>query len=161
MSNSQEQSLNENAIFSPLTPSSPDYLHSEVERYCVESLVSSGPQAFYGRLEAEQIGPFLTAGEVNEISRWTEDRQDGDAPLEDGDGEEQVGSDVEDLSGNYFPEQSDTSAPCLELGWPERNGWMDMGRVHVYTNPPAEGEPTIRAFLRRLLQAATKVRPQF
>lgn len=157
MSNSQEQSLNENVIFSPLTPSSPDYLHSEVERYCVESLVSSGPEAFYSQLNTEQIGSFLTPGEVNEISRWTENYQDGDAALEDGNGEEQVGSDVEDFSGHYFPEQSDMSAPCLELGWPERNIWMDMGRVNVYTNPPAEGELTIRVVLRRLLQAATKL----
>lgn len=159
MSNSQEQSLNENVIFSPLTTSSPDYQHSEVERYCVESLVSSGSKAFYSRLNAEQIGPFLTPGEVNDISRWTENCQNGDVALEDGNGEEQVASDVEDLSGNYFPEQSDTSAPCLELGWPERNSWMDMGRVNVYTNPPTEGEPTIREVLRRLLQGATKVGP--
>ncbi|KAA0707494.1 Protein FAM83E [Triplophysa tibetana] len=157
MSNSQEQSLNENVIFSPLAPSNPDFQHSEVERYCLESLVSSGPEAFYSQLNTEQIVPFLTPGEVNEISRWTENYQEGDVALEDGDGEEQVGSEVDDLSGHYFPEQSDTSAPCLELGWPERNSWMDMGRVNVYTNPTTEGRPSIREVLRRLLQGAKKL----
>lgn len=157
MSNSQEQSLNENCIFSPLTPSSPDYLHCEAERYCLESLLSSGTEAFYSRLNTEKITPFLTPGEVNEISGWTENFHNGDEAPEDENGEVEVGSDVDDLSGNYFPEQSDTSAPCLELGWPEKNSWMDMGRVNVYTNPPAEGGPSIREVLRSHLQAANKL----
>ncbi|XP_051967653.1 protein FAM83D-like [Xyrauchen texanus] len=157
MSNSQEQSLNENIIFTPLTESSPDFLHCEAERYCVESLVSSGPGAYYTNLNREQIVPFLSPGEVNQISSWTEDYRSSDAVLEDVNGKEEVGSDLQDFSGHYFPEQSDTPAPCLELGWPEKNNWMDMGRVLVYTNPPAENAPPIREILRRLLHGANKL----
>ncbi|KAK9966839.1 hypothetical protein ABG768_003928 [Culter alburnus] len=157
MSNSQEQSLNENVIFTPLTESSPDFLHCEEERYCVESLVSSGPEAFYAKLHREQVGSFLSTGEVNQISSWVEDYHQSDAVLEDGNGEVEVGSDGDDFSGHYFPTESDTPAPSLELGWPERYNWMDMGQVHVYTNPPTEQEPSIRVILRRLLQGATRL----
>ncbi|XP_067287969.1 protein FAM83G [Pseudorasbora parva] len=157
MSNSQEQSLNENVVFAPLTQSNPDFLHCEEERYCVESLVSSGPEDFYTKLNQEQIGSFLSTGEVNQISGWVEDCHQSDAVLEDGNGEVEVNSEGDDLSGHYFPTESDTPAPCLELGWPERYSWMDMGRVEVFTNPPVEQEPSIRAVLRRLLQGANKV----
>ncbi|XP_051529471.1 uncharacterized protein LOC127426600 isoform X2 [Myxocyprinus asiaticus] len=157
MSNSQEQSLNENTIFSPLTESSPDFLHCEAERYCVESLVSSGPGEFYTKLNREQIGHFLSPGEVDQISSWVEDYRSSDAVLEDINGKEEVGSDAQDFSGQYFPVQSDTPAPCLELGWPEKSNWMDMGQVHVYTNPPQENAPPIREILRRLLHGANKL----
>uniref|UniRef100_A0A672P778 Protein FAM83E-like n=1 Tax=Sinocyclocheilus grahami TaxID=75366 RepID=A0A672P778_SINGR len=156
MSNSQEQSLNENIVFAPLTESNPDFLHCEEERYCVESLVSSGHEAFYTKLHQEQIGSFLSPGEVNQISGWAEDYHQSDANQEDGNGEVEVGSDGEDFSGHYFPTESDTPAPCLELGWPEKTIWMDMGQIHVYTNPPAEQTPTIREILRSHLQEATK-----
>ncbi|XP_051956964.1 uncharacterized protein LOC127625677 isoform X2 [Xyrauchen texanus] len=157
MSNSQEQSLNENTIYSPLTESSPDFLHCEAERYCVESLVSSGPGEFYAKLNREQIGPFLSPREVDQITSWVEDYCSSDAVLEDVNGKEEVGSDVQDFSGHYFPVQSDTPAPCLELGWPEKISWMDMGGVHVYTNPPQENAPPIREVLRRLLHGANKL----
>uniref|UniRef100_A0A9J8BXN5 Family with sequence similarity 83 member E n=1 Tax=Cyprinus carpio carpio TaxID=630221 RepID=A0A9J8BXN5_CYPCA len=157
MSNTQEQSLNENIVFAPLTEFNPDFLHCEEERYCVESLVSSGHEAFYTKLHQEQIGSFLSPGEVNQISGWAEDYHQSDANQEDGNGEMEVGSDGEDFSGHYFPTESDTPAPCLELGWPEKTIWMDMGQIHIYTNPPAEQMPTIREILRRHLQAATKL----
>ncbi|XP_026077690.1 protein FAM83D [Carassius auratus] len=157
MSNTQEQSLNENIVFAPLTESSPDFLHCEEERYCVESLVSSGAEAFYTKLHQEQIGSFLSPGEVNQISSWAEEYHQSDAIQENGNGEVEVGSDGEDFSGHYFPTESDTPAPCLELGWPERTIWMDMGQIHVFTNPPAEQAPSIREVLRRHLQGATKL----
>lgn len=157
MSNSQEQSLNENVVFASLTESSPDFLHCEEERYCVESLVSSGPEAFYTKLHQEQIGSFLSTGEVNQISSWVEDYHQSDAVPEDGNGEVEICSEGDDFSGHYFPTESDTPAPCLELGWPERYTWMDMGQVQVYTNPPTEQEPSIRVVLRRLLQGAVRV----
>uniref|UniRef100_A0A671LRD7 Protein FAM83E-like n=1 Tax=Sinocyclocheilus anshuiensis TaxID=1608454 RepID=A0A671LRD7_9TELE len=157
MSNSQEQSLNENIVFAPLTESNPDFLHCEEERYCVESLVSSGHEAFYTKLHQEQIGSFLSPGEVTQISGWAEDYHQSDENQEDGNGEVEVGSDGEDFSGHYFPTESDTPAPCLELGWPEKTIWMDMGQIHVYTNPPAEQTPTIREILRSHLQGATKL----
>ncbi|XP_052425895.1 uncharacterized protein LOC127968626 [Carassius gibelio] len=157
MSNTQEQSLNESIVFAPLTESSPDFLHCEEERYCVESLVSSGHEAFYTKLHQEQIGSFLSPGEVNQISSWAEDYHQTDANQEDGNGEVEVGSDGEDFSGHYFPTESDTPAPCLELGWPEKTIWMDMGQIHVYTNPPTEQMPPIREILRRHLQGATKL----
>ncbi|TRZ03410.1 hypothetical protein DNTS_021365, partial [Danionella cerebrum] len=126
MSNTQEQSLNENITFTPLSESSPDFLHSEGERYCVESLVSSGPQAFYTKLHEEYLNSFLSNGEIKQISSWAEDIHQSDLHLEEANGELEVQSDGENFSGHYFPTESDTPAPCLELGWPERSLWMDM-----------------------------------
>ncbi|XP_055725994.1 LOW QUALITY PROTEIN: protein FAM83D [Salvelinus fontinalis] len=155
MSNSQEQSLNKDMIFLPVSESSPEYLHCERERYALERLLSAGPEAFYTTLSAEHLVPFLSPEEVNQISGRVKDYHSSYEELE---GAEEGGSSgVQDFSARYFPTHSDTPAPCLELGWPEGATWVGMGRAVVYTSPPADEQPPVREIIRRLLQGASKV----
>ncbi|KAK6321680.1 hypothetical protein J4Q44_G00086560 [Coregonus suidteri] len=155
MSNSQEQSLNKDVIFLPVSESSPEYLHCERERYALEGLLSAGPGAFYSKLSAEHLVPFLSPEEVNQISGWVKDYH---SSYEEVEGAEEGGSSgVQNFSARYFPTHSDTPAPCLELGWPEGVTWVGMGHAMVYTSPPADGQPPIREIIRRLLQGASKV----
>ncbi|KAI5622945.1 protein FAM83C-like [Silurus asotus] len=153
MSNSQEQSLNENVVFLPARESNPDFFHSEVERNTLDSLLRDGPEAFYDKLKKHQLKPFLSPEEVKQISRWVEDHPV--EVVENGDAGNESSSDVQGFSDEYFPEFSDTPAPCLELGWPEKFRWDGVDQAMVYTNPPVEQAPHIREVIRRLLQEAT------
>ncbi|MCI4390396.1 hypothetical protein PGIGA_G00122120 [Pangasianodon gigas] len=153
MSKSQEQSLNEDVVFLPANESNPEFLHSEVERSALESLLRDGPGAFYTKLSAHRLEPFLSPEEVNQVSNWVEDHHV--EVVENGDIGSESSSDVQGLSDQYFPALSDTPAPCLELGWPEKDRWDGVGRAMIYTNPPVEQAPHIREVIRRLLQGAT------
>ncbi|XP_077386894.1 uncharacterized protein fam83e [Festucalex cinctus] len=151
MPGSQEASLDENAVFQPVTPSSPEFLYSERERQSMEKLLCEGPKAFYNCVGAELFGSFLSPDEVGEITSWVQDFHF--TPLEK---EEKVDPRAADLTSSYFPSCSDAPAPGLDLGWPEAP-WVRMENVAVYTNPPAEGEPPIREVIRRHLQKASQV----
>lgn len=155
MSKSQEQSLNKDVVFLPVNESNPEFLHSEVERSALESLLRDGPGAFYTKLSIHQTEPFLCPEEVTQVSSWVEDHHV--EVVENGDVESETGSDVQDCTDQYFPTLSDTPAPCLELGWPLKDRWDGVERAMVYTNPPVEQAPHIREVIRRLLQGATMV----
>ncbi|KAF7659190.1 hypothetical protein LDENG_00002300 [Lucifuga dentata] len=157
MSNSQEQNLDENVVFLPVTESSPEFLHCERERQAVERLLSAGPEAFYSSIDTERSGCFLSPQEVSQITSWAQDYHISQLQLEkEGNGEEESPQ-IEDFSSTYFPAFSDTPAPCLELGWPEKGSWVGRGSVTVHTSPPAEGQPHIREIIRRHLQGASQV----
>ncbi|KAJ3603107.1 hypothetical protein NHX12_030851 [Muraenolepis orangiensis] len=170
MSNSHQQSLDEEAVFLPVTEACPDFLHCEGERLAVEELMSVGPGAFYSRLGMEKLGSFLSQEEVNQISGWVQDyaisptqavpgaeeEEEGDEG-DEGNGEEGGGSAARCLTSCYFPTFSDAPAPCLDLGWPERSAWPDQDSVKVCTSPPEEGQPPIREIVRRHLQNARQV----
>ncbi|XP_030634147.1 protein FAM83E [Chanos chanos] len=157
MPNSQEQSLDENVLFMTVPESSPEFCHCERERHALECLLSDGPGAFYTRLNTERLGPFLSPEEVNQINSWVEDYHCSELSLNDEDVYEESGSGVQNFSDHYFPMHSDTPAPVLELGWPERKVWGGLGHATVYTNPPMEPTPPIRQVIRSLLQGASKV----
>lgn len=155
MSKSQEQSLNEDVVFFSTSEFDPEFLHSEVERNVLESLLRDGPGAFYTKLSAHRLEPFLSPEEVSQVSSWVEDLHG--AVVENGDVGSETGSGVQGFSDQYFPEVSDSPAPSLELGWPEKDRWDGVERAMVYTNPPVEQAPHIREVIRRLLQGATMV----
>ncbi|CAL8338879.1 unnamed protein product [Lota lota] len=169
MSNSHQQSLDEEAVFLPVTEACPEFLYSESERLAMEKLMSAGPGAFYACLATEKLGSFLSQEEVNQISGWVQDytvsqaevvleaRGEEEEEEEEGNGEDGGGSAARCLSPCYFPTHSDAPAPCLDLGWPERSAWPGQDCVKVYTSPPEEGQPSIREIVRRHLQQASQV----
>ena len=155
MSNSKEQSLDENVVFLEVTESSPEFLYSERERQAVERLLSAGPETFYSSIGTERSGCFLSPEEVRQMSSWAQDYHFNQVQWEE-DGWE-GSSQVEDFCSTYFPCISDTPAPDLDLGWPEKGPWQTMGSTTVHTSPPAEGEPPVREIIRQHLQRATRV----
>uniref|UniRef100_A0A3P8RY44 Family with sequence similarity 83 member E n=1 Tax=Amphiprion percula TaxID=161767 RepID=A0A3P8RY44_AMPPE len=144
MSDSQEQSLDENAVFLPVDESSPEFLHCEREREAVERLLSAGPEAFYSSIGTECSGCFLSSEEVSQITSWAQNYDFNHLQQENA---VESSTDVEDFSSTYFPCHSDMPTPNLELGWPEKNNWVPQGSVTVHTSPPAEGQPPVREFL--------------
>lgn len=157
MSNSQEQSLDENAVFLPVTESSPEFLHCERERQAVERLLSTGPEAFYSSISTERSGCFLSSEEVSQLTSWAQDYRLNSLQVQREANGEHGSSEMEDVCSTYFPSQSDTSTPSLELGWPEKSSWVPKGNITVHTSPPAEGEPPVREIIRRHLQKASQV----
>ncbi|XP_070693309.1 uncharacterized protein fam83e [Pempheris klunzingeri] len=157
MSNSREQSLDEDAVFLPVNESSPEFLHCERERQAVETLLNAGPEAFYSFIGAERSGCFLSSQEVSQITSWAQDYRFNPLQVQ---GEEEGAEDsagIEDFCSTYFPSYSDTPAPNLELGWPEKSPWVPTESITVHTSPPAEGEPPVREVIRRHLQKACQV----
>lgn len=158
MSNSQEQSLDEDVVFPQVSESSAGFLYCEKERQAVERLLSAGPEAFYGSVGAERSGCFLSPEEVSQLSSWAQDYRFNQLHVErEAPG---VSSGTEDARSTYFPHQSDTPAPDLDLGWPQKCPWGQDGSVSVYTSPPAEGEPHIREIIRWHLQKSNHVSDQ-
>ena len=157
MSNSQEQSLDENGVFLPMNESSPEFLHCEKERQAVERLLNAGPEAFYSSVGTERSGCFLSSEEVNQITSWAQDYRFKPLQVQRQENGEEVSSETEDFGSTYFPSHSDTPTPDLELGWPEKGPWVPKGGVTVHTSPPAEGEPPVRQIIRRHLQKAGQV----
>ncbi|KAG9260250.1 hypothetical protein AMEX_G26484 [Astyanax mexicanus] len=155
MNNSQQQSLDETAVFSPLTESSPEFLHSEAERCALEHLLTSGPGAFYTKLSKEGLTHFLSPEEVNQVAGWAEDYRISEVLLDSGNLEDESESGTQGFSNQYFPVHSDTPAPSLELGWPEEARLEGVDQAVVYTSPPVEQMPHVREVVRRLLQEAT------
>ncbi|XP_056293865.1 uncharacterized protein fam83e [Pseudoliparis swirei] len=158
MSSSQEQSLDENAVFLPVNEFSAEFLHCEKERRAVERLLNAGPEAFYSSIGTERSGCFLSSEEVSQISNWAQDYRSNPQQVQSQqvNGEE-GSSDMEDICSTYFPSQSDIPAPNLDLGWPEEVPMVPNGSVKVHTSPPAEGQPPVRQIIRRHLQKAGQV----
>ncbi|GAA6235432.1 protein FAM83D-like [Lates japonicus] len=158
MSNSQEQSLDEDAVFLPVTESSPEFLYCESERQAVERLLSAGPEAFYASVGTERSGCFLSSEEVSQITSWAQDyRFTQEHVQREENGVEGNGPEKEGFCSTYFPCHSDTPPPNLDLGWPEKGPWVPKGSVRVHTSPPAEGDPPVREIIRWHLQKATQV----
>ena len=157
MSNSQEQSLDEDAVFLPLNESSPDFLYCEKERQAVERLLSAGPEAFYSSIGTERSGCFLSSEEVSQITSWAQDYRFTQLQVQREENGAESSSEMEDFCSTYFPRHSDTPAPNLDLGWPEKSSSAPVGSITVHTSPPAEGEPPVRGIIRWHLQKATQV----
>ncbi|MBN3307684.1 FA83E protein, partial [Amia calva] len=159
MSNSQDLSLNDEAVFLPISESSPEFYYSEAERRALESLLSAGPGAFHTKLSLEKLSPFLSQEEVFLIDHWAQDFKHSEVQPEKLEGPVTEGGSVvgRPFSLSYWPQHSDIPAPILELGWPENGDWKGVTRAMVYTSPPTEGAPPIREVVRRLIQGASRV----
>ncbi|XP_066547060.1 protein FAM83D isoform X2 [Amia ocellicauda] len=159
MSNSQDLSLNDEAVFLPISESSPEFYYSEAERRALESLLSAGPGAFHTKLSLEKLSPFLSQEEVFLIDHWAQDFKHSEVQPEKLEGPVTEGGSVvgRPFSLSYWPQHSDIPAPILELGWPENGDWKGVTRAMVYTSPPTEGAPPIREVVRRLIQGASRL----
>ncbi|KAM4582408.1 uncharacterized protein fam83e [Fundulus diaphanus] len=156
MSNSQEQSLDENVVFLPVDESSPDFLHSERERDAVERLLSSGPEAFYCSVGSELPGYFLSPEEVRQIDSWAENYCSKEPLVEEQNGYESR-LDSKNFSSTYDPYHWDTPIPNLELGWPEKSPFALQSSVTVHSSSAPEGHGRVREIIRRHLQMARTV----
>ncbi|KAM8927346.1 protein FAM83E-like [Pelodytes ibericus] len=151
MANSQLQCLDEDQEYVEMTEGNSDFFYSEKQRTALETLLSSGSQAFQNCVKQEGIRNFLSKGEIVSLESSSTDSKMGNIDVED---ESELD---EDLSISYWPGKSDVPTPMLDLGWPEVGSWKGITRAEVYTHPPTNNAPHIKVMVRRTIQSATKV----
>uniref|UniRef100_A0A7N4NV62 Family with sequence similarity 83 member E n=1 Tax=Sarcophilus harrisii TaxID=9305 RepID=A0A7N4NV62_SARHA len=136
----------------PLGGADPTLLYSEGQRLALETLLSEGAGAFTTCLLREKLLPFLAAEEVRSLEAWAEDWSAGA-----GEGQEGPAGLPEPGSLTYFPGPSDEPPPELSLGWPEARPGKGPTRARLYTQPPAEGDPSIKELVRKAIREAQKL----
>ncbi|KAG8434058.1 hypothetical protein GDO86_012433 [Hymenochirus boettgeri] len=151
MANSQIKCLEDDLEFVDITETSPEFLYSEKQRTAIETLLSSGSDAFQKVLKKERIRQFLSKEEASSMVNSATDSQLGKIELED-DSELD-----EDISLTYWPARTDVPTPSLDLGWPEEAAWKGITRAELYTHPPTNNAPHIKVMVRRNIQKASKV----
>ncbi|XP_043846465.1 protein FAM83E [Dromiciops gliroides] len=138
----------------PLSRADPSLLYSEGQRLALETLLSDGAGAFASCLLREKLPPFLAAEEVRsletQVEDWTVEDQDTPKNERGVDGPEQG-------TLTYFPTRSDDPPPDLGLGWSEAQPWKGITRARLYTQPPGDGDPSIKELVRKAIQEARKL----
>ncbi|NXI02268.1 F83DB protein, partial [Pachycephala philippinensis] len=107
--------------------------YSEAQRLALEELVAGGPEALRAFLRREQLPPFLSEPEVQDIARAALPPAAGPEPG----AEPSAGASLDASSLTYFPERSDLEPPALELGWPgfASGAFRGLTRVEAHFQP--------------------------
>ena len=140
----------------PPTEASPGFLYSEGQRLALEALLGEGAEAFEACVRREGLRPFLGGEELRGLVAAAEDWTAA-KPEPGGTGE---GADAaHGVSGSltYWPGQSEEAVPVLRLGWPEDSAWKGITRAQLYTQPPGEGQPSLKELMHQEIRAAHKV----
>ncbi|XP_031588062.1 protein FAM83F [Oreochromis aureus] len=159
MAESQLVCMDDEHVNEKVPESKPEFYYSEEQRAALEQLLRNGDGAFKMRLQEDNTKDFLCAQEVKVI-RKTFQEYDTDSESESGEHDKSKGSSSADsgVHSTYWPQMSDTEVPTLDIGWPGSSGvYKGMTRVSVYTHPPKEQGPHIKAVVRRLIQESHKV----
>lgn len=140
----------------PLTEASPSFLYSEGQRLALEALLSKGAEAFEACVQREGLRPFLSGDELRGLAAaaedWTAAKQKPGRATEGA-----TTADGDSGSLTYWPGQSEEQVPVLRLGWPEDSAWKGITRAQLYTQPPGEGQPSLKEIVRQEIQAAHKL----
>ncbi|XP_064419244.1 protein FAM83F [Latimeria chalumnae] len=155
MAESQLHCLEDDHINERITNSKPEFYYSEEQRLAIQDLVEKGEEAFRERTKQEKIKEFLSSKESKRLRKNCQryevyEREEG-AP--EGKGEEQQA----EGSLTYWPEQSDTEVPVLDIGWPDTGFYKGVTRITVHTHPPKDNGPHIKEVVRKMIQQAQKV----
>ncbi|XP_069566132.1 protein FAM83G [Brachyistius frenatus] len=153
MALSQIQCLDENHVNPRTHESKPEFFYCEDQRLAVETLLRDGREAFVKYLEARGLRGFLSDPELETLAGVVEP-YDPSAELFQEDDED---DDPTPLSQHYWPDLSDTSAPQMDLGWPDSGAYRGVTRATVYTQPPLDGQTHIKEVVRKLIAQAQKM----
>ncbi|NXM29967.1 F83DB protein, partial [Oxyruncus cristatus] len=155
MANSS-QCLEEGAGRWPPPPPAGPY--SEAQRLALEELVAGGPEALRAFLRREQLPPFLSEPEVQDIARAALPPAAGPEPT----AQSSPGASLDASSLTYFPERSDLEPPALELGWPSfaSGAFRGLTRVEAHFQPGCGDSGSIygcKEAVRRQIRSARQV----
>ncbi|KAI7803757.1 uncharacterized protein fam83ga [Triplophysa rosa] len=154
MALSQVQCLDDSHINLRTSESKPDFFYSEEQRLALETLIHEGRDAYEDHIKTNNIRCFLSDLELERFLNTVEVYSPGSPH----DNAELYGeSDGEDVSLQYWPDLSDYSIPQLDIGWPDWASYRGVTRVQVYTQPPYDGQPHIKAVVRKMIGQAQKV----
>ncbi|XP_069087386.1 protein FAM83F [Pleurodeles waltl] len=153
MALSQLECLDDSHVYERLTDVKAEFYYSEEQRAALEALVARGPPGYQELLKTNKSVNFLSSHELRQLrAAWTQ-YVEAEAPTGDGAASKVPRAD----SLAYWPNKSDTEIPPLDLGWPQSGAYRGLNRFLVYTHPPKENAPHIKAVIRQLVQQAQKV----
>ncbi|XP_001381285.3 protein FAM83E [Monodelphis domestica] len=141
----------------PVGGADPTLLYSEGQRLALETLLSEGAGAFASCLLRERLLPFLAADEIQSLVSQAEEPAARAGEGGEAEDQETGARAPEWASLTYFPSRSDEPPPDLGLGWPESQVWKGITRARLYTQPPADGDPSIKELLRKTIREAQKL----
>ncbi|XP_055407157.1 protein FAM83E [Bubalus kerabau] len=140
----------------PQTEASPGFLYSEGQRLALETLLGEGVEAFEACLRREGLRPFLGGEELRGLvaaaEDWTAAKPEPGGAAEGADTAHGVSGSL-----TYWPGQSEEAVPVLRLGWPEDSAWKGITRAQLYTQPPGEGQPSLKELVHQEIRAAHKL----
>ncbi|XP_056379999.1 protein FAM83F [Hyla sarda] len=155
MAESQLQCLRDDHVNEKITENLVYFYYSEDQRRCLEILVNNGIQAYRQHIKENQLKDFLSTKELTEL-KSDFSKYEIESPKKQ---RKQQASKQEEKESSlqYWPALSDTEIPPLDLGWPEKGFYRGVSQMLVYTHPPKENAPTIKAVVRDIIQKAKKV----
>lgn len=140
----------------PQTEASPGFLYSEGQRLALETLLGEGVEAYEACLRREGLRPFLGREELRGLvaaaEDWTAAKPEPGGAAEGADATHGVSGSL-----TYWPGRSEEAVPVLRLGWPEDSAWKGITRAQLYTQPPGEGQPSLKELVHQEIRAAQKV----
>ncbi|XP_043919803.1 protein FAM83B [Protopterus annectens] len=126
--------------------------YKECYRLAIDALADGGVSAYQEFLKKEGTAEFLCDAEISHITKGVEKPN----PVTISDCEDH--HDETSSSGTYWPVESDTEAPNLDLGWPlMQPGLSNKTNIDIYFHPPRGTSPTIKEVVRKLIKDARQV----
>ncbi|XP_036394984.1 protein FAM83H-like [Megalops cyprinoides] len=136
-------------------PLDPNYLpphYREEYRLAIDALVEDDLEGYCDFLQSAGVVNFLSWSEIEHIKYTVQAPHQSTQPelpyLE---------MEPDGSSDTYWPVQSDLDAPGLDLGWPNRHGFMGPTEVTTLVNPSDPSMPSIKEQARRLITNAHQV----
>ncbi|XP_069823299.1 protein FAM83F [Dendropsophus ebraccatus] len=155
MADSQLLCLRDDHVNERITENLFYYYYSEDQRRCLEILVNKGIQAYRQHIKENQLKDFLSTKELTELKSDFK-KYETDNPKKPSK-QQASKQDDKESSLQYWPALTDTEIPPLDLGWPEKGYYRGVNQMLVYTHPPKENAPTIKAVVRDMIQGAKRV----
>ncbi|OCT75143.1 protein FAM83H [Xenopus laevis] len=140
-------------------PLDPNYLpphYKEYYRIAIDVLAERGPEAYEEFLTNEGAPDFLCPSEVEHITKCLQRPPECSQENQHPDNVYSTQEEADGSSGTYWPMESDTVAPELDLGWPTIYGFQGT-EVTTLVHPPSPDNPTIKEEIRRMIRSAQQV----
>ncbi|XP_040263834.1 protein FAM83F [Bufo bufo] len=156
MAESQLLCLRDDHVNEKITENMVYFYYSEDQRRCLEVLVNNGIQAYRQYIKEKEIKDFLSTKELTDL-KCDFKKYEIDSPKKPTKQQASKQQKEKESTLQYWPALSDTEIPPLDLGWPDKGYYRGVSQMLVYTHPPKENAPTIKAVVREMIQSAKKV----
>ncbi|GCC39003.1 hypothetical protein chiPu_0023005, partial [Chiloscyllium punctatum] len=150
MGSSQLECLEDSHVNVRITDKNPEFYYCENQRLALDVLLKSGEVNFHKLQEKEGVKEFISSKETEHILR---SHHRYEAEGKDSTKDRKA---VSDSKSTYWPEQSDTPIPDLDLGWSEPVTYRGVTRVNIHMHPPRNHDPNIKEIVRKMIQEARK-----
>ncbi|KAG8436341.1 hypothetical protein GDO86_007441 [Hymenochirus boettgeri] len=157
MADSQVSCLRDDHVNHKVTEDSCDFYYSEEHRLGLEDLLRGGRDRYREHIKQHNIRGFLSTKEQIDLERDLCQHNHCTDPRPPRAGKGGANGADKASSLDYWPDLSDTEIPPLDLGWPENGHYRGVSTMLVYTHPPKEHAPTIKAVIRNMIREARKV----